>query len=282
MQSRGGSRAHLARPLTGGDGADPAAPPYPHRPRGPGPPPRSANNLLAGGGTRPPHTAPGRALSFPPGERGARAQPRRGGRCRARSDMLSPRAVSSRNLPPRGGGLERGGSRGEIGGRAGCYQEDELKIGAAEKNSWSLKGQRRPRWRGGGRRPDARTPPSRCGTPRSVWGAALRPGCGVAPSPSRSLSCPLTVAARLWRRAAPGGSREPQLSAHLARRAPAPQRLPGGGFERRVWRVRGKIRVCFPAVFLGGSIPFGFCEWGSGSRWVCSETRSSPVRMWQP
>lgn len=87
----------------GGGTGQTAAPPYPRRRRGPSPPPHSAANLLAGGGTRPPHTAPGRALSFPPGERGARAQPRRGGRCRARSDMLSARAVSSRNLPPRGG-----------------------------------------------------------------------------------------------------------------------------------------------------------------------------------
>lgn len=59
----------------------------------------------------------------------------------AAAERLRTCSVPRRAEPTTGGT----GERRESGGRAGCYQEDALKIGAAERNSWSLKGQRPPR-----------------------------------------------------------------------------------------------------------------------------------------
>lgn len=76
----------------GGSGCHSPARPHRHRARG--------QTYL--------RTAAAPAPSFPPRER---AQPRRGGRCRARSDMLS--APAARNLPPGGTG-ERGNRGAEL------------------------------------------------------------------------------------------------------------------------------------------------------------------------
>lgn len=95
-----------------------------------------------GGGTRLPHAAPGRAPSFPPGERGARAQPRRGGRCRAGSDMLSPPAVAARNLPPRGGegGREEAGGARRNRGQSWMLPRGRAKNRRRRKEQLELKG----------------------------------------------------------------------------------------------------------------------------------------------
>lgn len=109
------------------------------------------------------------------------------------------------------------------------------------------------------------TPLRGVGRPRGAWGAALRPGRGVRPPrPAPSSSRPRPRSARLQPRLSSGAARPRGVlrslssAPALARRAPEPQHPPGGGFGRRVCRVRERVRVCFPLVFFRGSIPFGF------------------------
>lgn len=139
---------------------------HPPRPRGGHPAPAEKLTLRAAAGgaerarrvngaERAAAAAARASLTRPPAARPP-SRPASAARERSPGAAAAAERVRTCSVPPpsprgtyhRGGGREGGkrrGEHGEIGGRAGCYQEDELKIGAAEKNSWSLKGQRRPR-----------------------------------------------------------------------------------------------------------------------------------------
>lgn len=122
-------RFSLRRPAQPGPAAAEPSPAEPRTPSLQG----SGNEAVAT--PRPPARRPRTKLTVRPPSRPARE--RSPGAATALAERLRTCSVPSPcGTYHRGGTGERAGTRG----RAGCYQEDALKIGAAERNSWELKG----------------------------------------------------------------------------------------------------------------------------------------------
>lgn len=151
----------------GGDRADsrPSLSPPPARPQPPAP---LRSQLTCGRRHAPPSHGP-RPRAFLPARRARRASaaPARRPLPSAFGHAQCPSRLLAEPTTEGGAG---GGTRGEIGGRAGCYQEDELKIGARRKEQLELKGTEAAS-------PAGRRAASRCaGPPFAVWDAPAVPG----------------------------------------------------------------------------------------------------------